>query len=412
MTFPMAIIADDLTGAADSAAVFGPVIDAWVALDARSLPDGDLVAVDTDSRYASEERAVEVVGEAARTAVAAGARLHKKIDSILRGNVAAEVAATLDAVDAARPGPALAVVAPAFPATGRTTVGGVVHVSGEPLSSAPHGGDLLALLEAGGVRAGLAERGAVRSSAFALTMRINELAAQGCRAVVCDAETDEDLQAVQLAMALLERPVVLVGSAGIMRVSVYDLAADSDGIVCRADAGGADRTTLVVCGSSTEISHEQVEQLAGQDGVRIVDVRAPYGPQQRAEALAAARAAFAEHLDPVVVPDRQQPVRDDWAPVVEEAMAEVGGQLLAERADVLSGAVLTGGATARAVLLRAGAGRMSVKGEVEPGTVLSAMDCGDGLPLITKSGSFGDAQALLRCRLTLRGLGPADVPST
>jgi uncharacterized protein YgbK (DUF1537 family) len=52
---------------------------------------------------------------------------------------------------------------------------------------------------------------------------------------------------------------------------------------------------------------------------------------------------------------------------------------------------------------------LSVKGEVEPGIVLSAVERSDGLSLITKSGSFGDAEALCRCRLTLRGLGPADV---
>ncbi|OAI65685.1 Hrp-dependent type III effector protein, partial [Ralstonia solanacearum] len=41
-------------------------------------------------------------------------RLYKKIDSTLRGNVAAEVAALV-------PVAGLAVVAPAFPAAGRTT---------------------------------------------------------------------------------------------------------------------------------------------------------------------------------------------------------------------------------------------------------------------------------------------------
>lgn len=412
MTFPMAIVADDLTGAADAAAVFGPVIDAWVALDADALPAGDLIAIDTDSRYLPVEQSVDAVGLATRSAVASGARLHKKIDSILRGNVAAEIASVLDTVDAGSEQPALAVVAPAFPATGRTTSGGVVHVHGEPLADGPQGGDVVALLGHGGLHAGLAERDIVRSSALALAIRISELAGQGCRAVVCDAETDEDLQAVQLAIALLDRPVVLVGSAGLMRVSVYDLAADSNGIFCRADAGGATAMTLVVCGSSTEISHEQVAQLVDQSDVRIVDVCAPYGPRERSEALAAARAAFTEGLDPVLVPDRSQPVLADWSQVVEEAMAEVGGQLLAEYRQTLSGAVLTGGATARVVLQAAGVNRLSVKGEVEPGIVLSAMDDRDGLSLITKSGSFGDADALRRSRLTLRGLGPAGIPLT
>ena len=60
----------EVTGAADAAAVFGPVIDAWVALDADALPAGDLIAIDTDSRYLPVEQAVDAVGLATRSAVA------------------------------------------------------------------------------------------------------------------------------------------------------------------------------------------------------------------------------------------------------------------------------------------------------------------------------------------------------
>ena len=52
----------------------------------------------------------------------------KKVDSTLRGPLAAEIEAALAASGRTR-----AVVAPAFPATGRTTVGGVQHLDGVPV---------------------------------------------------------------------------------------------------------------------------------------------------------------------------------------------------------------------------------------------------------------------------------------
>ena len=58
-----------------------------------------------------------------------GARLvYKKLDSTLRGNVAAELAAAFGAAGRER-----AIVAPAFPAAGRTTVGGTQLVHGVPV---------------------------------------------------------------------------------------------------------------------------------------------------------------------------------------------------------------------------------------------------------------------------------------
>ena len=62
-----------------------------------------------------------------------GARLvFKKIDSTLRGNIAAETEAVLRAADAT-----LAVCAPAFPGTGRTTVDGVQYAHGERVGDVP-----------------------------------------------------------------------------------------------------------------------------------------------------------------------------------------------------------------------------------------------------------------------------------
>jgi 4-hydroxythreonine-4-phosphate dehydrogenase len=75
--------------------------------------------------------------------------------------------------------------------------------------------------------------------------------------------------------------------------------------------------------------------------------------------------------------------------------------LLRERHTELAGVVLTGGETARAVLLAAGAHSFTVLGELDPGVVLSRVPALGNLPLVTKAGAFGEPATLDRARRTL-----------
>jgi uncharacterized protein YgbK (DUF1537 family) len=111
----LAVLADDLTGALDAAAPFAARgLGTVVALRQQALPRcldqaPDIVAVSTDTR--------ELDAEAARSAIAncmrllpGGLPVFKKIDSRLKGNIAAE----LDAIPFEK-----ALVIPAIPAFGR-----------------------------------------------------------------------------------------------------------------------------------------------------------------------------------------------------------------------------------------------------------------------------------------------------
>src|ERR671910_3452089 len=126
----IAMIADDLTGAADTGVQFvhAGYKTAVFFRDSEVLDDDlDAVVFDTDSRAMPAGFAAKRVLEAARAASKARI-IYKKLDSTLRGNVAAELAAALDGARRDR-----AVVAPAFPAAGRATVGGIQHVHGVPV---------------------------------------------------------------------------------------------------------------------------------------------------------------------------------------------------------------------------------------------------------------------------------------
>jgi len=135
MTSRWLILADDLTGAADCAAAFAKRGIETVVSWGVSTADATVLAIDVDSRALS-------AGEAAARQVAAqsrhwrgGMRLYKKIDSTLRGQPAAELAAQLAAPAIGAHRPPLAVVAPAFPAAGRHTREGCVVVDDRPLEA-------------------------------------------------------------------------------------------------------------------------------------------------------------------------------------------------------------------------------------------------------------------------------------
>ena len=127
-------LADDLSGALDAAAAFDHagrrvrivlVGEAW-----EVEPDDDVIAVTTETRNAPPPLAAETVRRAIEHGQAKGARLvYKKIDSTLRGPVAAELGALADALPKAR-----ILFAPANPRVGRTVRDGVLLVRGTPVA--------------------------------------------------------------------------------------------------------------------------------------------------------------------------------------------------------------------------------------------------------------------------------------
>ena len=96
----VAVIADDLTGAADTGIAFALAgVPTFVAFGERNPPAGSrVVAFDTDSRALAADAAAARASAAATRACERGVRtIYKKIDSTLRGNVGAEAAAILRA---------------------------------------------------------------------------------------------------------------------------------------------------------------------------------------------------------------------------------------------------------------------------------------------------------------------------
>ena len=114
------VVADDLTGACDSSVAFLAMGSVGVTLWPPPIdPAWNCVAISTESRDESAQTSTHRSSEAAAALRKAGVDLwFRKVDSLMRGNVAADIAGTLEVSNDG------CVLAPAIPEEGRITVGG------------------------------------------------------------------------------------------------------------------------------------------------------------------------------------------------------------------------------------------------------------------------------------------------
>jgi uncharacterized protein YgbK (DUF1537 family) len=404
------ILADDLSGAADC----GVQAARWgMHTVLRLAPPGGSVAAgssdgalswDLDTRSGDVARAVQRTAAAARS-VGRDQRLYVKLDSSLRGHIGATLDAALDAT-----GAPLALVAPAFPGQGRTTVDGRHSVRGVPAQ------ELAGLLSAQS-RNTVATLGLAAIRAGAARETLAALAGPGPWIVACDAEHHDDLERIARDLADPLRHAVWAGSAGLAAALAEVVA----GPACPPPPAAfpiVDGPVLVVAGSTAPETLAQVGQLLAGGPVAFVSVaaaalaaggrRAGAESERAAAALSSVLAAGGDAVLNVVgrAPDADR-----------SRVAGVLGAIVRRACDPLApgGLVLTGGETARAVCGALGIAELELLGEVEDGIPLAlahvtGLPGASPLPIITKAGAFGGPASLLCCCATLHGRTPCPVP--
>ncbi|WP_329445430.1 4-hydroxythreonine-4-phosphate dehydrogenase PdxA [Streptomyces canus] len=384
-------LADDLSGAAETAVALG--MPGRIVLGPASMDSpayGEAVVVDLDCRCLPASDAARRVREALR-AVPPGVLVLKKADSLLRGNLAAETAACAEGAEGV-------VVATALPALRRTVRGGVVHLDGVPLhttdawraeSTAPPPSISAAL---GDARTTLVPLEAVRGDALPAVLRE---AVDAGQLPVCDAETDADLDLIAQAALACGPGVRLMGTSG-LAAAVGRLLRRTDGDVAPTTAGegrqalaggGRQRPLLVVVGTADPSAPAQIAQLTGR-GARHVSVSpdvmnsGPVNSDVPADVT-------------VLSIDSGPGIRPGSARRLVSALA----RLAADRAGDAD-LVLTGGETARRVLDAIGVAHLAPLGQIHHGAVHARTP--DGRHVVTRPGSFGDTDSLLRIATALR----------
>jgi uncharacterized protein YgbK (DUF1537 family) len=353
------ILADDLTGACDSGVAFlvsgravrvmlgAPAGIAHIEFPVSGDGGPDVVSFTTETRNVTEQEARgRVVEVMATLADAAGPVLvFKKIDSAARGNMGAETVATLEAS-----GAALALVTPAFPQEERTVHAGILSVrdcSGQDsrISLRDHFSQMdstrIDVLRAGPVPNLLGE--------------IRRAIDRGIRILLCDAETQEDLERLAAAALHLQGSILWAGSAGLARA----LSATLPGLDRRTIPQTARRRgrTLLFTGTTHPVTQLQLSCLEEH----------PRGPDYAV-------------------------VRIDCGPASQQ---EIRAAFAAQPAAAL---ILTGGDTAALVLQSLGACSILLGGELAPGIPWGFVEGGaaEGCLVVTKSGGFGERDALVR----------------
>jgi D-threonate/D-erythronate kinase len=411
----MLIIADDLSGAADCAiACTSTGMRASVALSEENAElNAEVLSVDSDTRHLQSHLAADrVSGLMRRYSKNPNLLVYKKIDSTLRGNVGAELAAILKVRRDGTNRRAVALLAPAFPAGGRTTVKGRQLVHGNLLhesetwlhQQSPCFTDISSMLQAAGLRSVLVTLDQVRLSNWALQRAISNLSSDA-DVVVCDAETDEDLQSIATASRVLGSETIWAGSAGL----AYHLpraAGLSNATAPSIPERFATGPAFIVIGSMSSVSRQQVAGLAETQDVEIVSV-----PPRVLLAGSTSNlwAEFSGTLDKTLQEGRNIAVVLESVDQFDHSKGRLLSSALALMVspfrDTVGSLIASGGETARAILERWGITSLRLIGELEPGLPFAIAEAHErSLPVVTKAGAFGNSQTLVRCLQYLNAL--------
>lgn len=413
------IIADDLTGANDSGVQlakhgFGTSVLFEVPNNANPL-DHALV-IDTNSRSLKQSEAILAVREASEYLKRAHVKhIYKKIDSTLRGHLAIELVEIKKVFE-----PEFLIIAPAFPAYGRTTVGGVHYVNGIELSETEVKSDpthpvreseIKRILEKeikeeiGSIFIEDIQRGLVKD-------RLAEYKEKDICYIVCDAETEEDLWKIVNSVLSITDNIVWVGSAGLTEALAECIVESGDS---KNNIINNQNYVMTVCGSLSEVSQKQVAFAINQSDVAAikVDTRLIFDKQwdqYKQKYSEEIMKAFRKNKNVVLyVPSDQEIIEavNKLENLSKLSNYEIGQNISGALGDIVLLVtenfpcqiryVLTGGDTAKSISKKLGATGLKLLNEIEPGIPVGKLigtKCGE--VVITKAGGFGQEDSLYR----------------
>jgi uncharacterized protein YgbK (DUF1537 family) len=414
------ILADDLTGANDTAIQFANqglsalVIthgDFSTALDVDAY---DVVAVNSNSRGMDAGAAYHTVRDMVRRLEAKrrGCFFYKKIDSVLRGNPGKELAAVMDELEIP-----LALAAPSFPANRSVMEHGLLS-SGFNGTGGSGPVDAVRVFALGSNRPvkniPLEE---IRRGHPAVIEYIENHNTGESQIFAADAVTDEDLEIIFRAYIDIDKPVILAGSAALANHISRDMRKKDFCKPLRPMPGlflNQDGSILVVAGTRQGETAAQIATLSrimsvpiirfkvdmaamGRTGDAIMYAYNEAAAQMRKESrlfIIAVESMFKAEI-PLGDVDRKKAEKNELAEAISSALGILTRKLLDSfRFSVI---ISTGGDTSLGICRHLEIKGIEPLAEICPGIPIGKIADGayKGKFLITKSGRFGDKKALL-----------------
>ena len=416
-----AIIADDLSSATDCGAqVIRSGLSVVVPLGSYSLPKQagapHVISVDTDSRSLSAHEAYTKVKAASQQLFAEGwTDFYKSVDSTLRGNLGVEIEAVMDVVK-----PDCAVIAPAFPKYGRTTVNGIQYLHSRPLHETEFGTDPTApvrdadlarrLAEGSRRKSGRLTLDQLRAGSIQINNTVQKLLDDGVELVIVDIAEQEDLKRICLGLSQSELRIVWVGSTGLAEFVPFAFGVESALDISSHHHTIDSRPVLALVGSASETTRGQLHYAQTNNELKIVYLDPARmirnDSTEFEEANLNLRAAIDSGHDVALVvrASREEiAATQELGATLSLSAAQVAGRIadgLAKvscelvREGLVSGIVATGGDTANALCNALGAQALEILGEVEAGIPIMRVLSEQSMPLVTKAGGFGSQASI------------------
>lgn len=413
------VIADDLTGGADTGAQFAKnglstfliSFEESRPVDFLKYDRQDVLVINTDSRGLKPKEAVHLVSSLLKSSYPDFFPvIYKKIDSTLRGNIGYEIDALIQETNAFA-----CFVAPSYPEQERTVVNGTLLVGGRSLASSEisdgpelqesHICNLLKRQSRNSIGwIGLKE---VTSGGRDLRRRVDEEARKGTRILVFDAVSRQDLRNISdLAFRMEKRPL-LAGSAGLAKEVAQALSSSKS--VDHHPPQKSSRflkQVFIISGSASSVTHRQLKHLAAKN---VPEFTLPL-PWLTTETLSeiekkefSDRVAIALSKNHVILRSPPQfPPKDlTGLPIhlkITKMLAALALSVMQEsEVDPQALAlVLTGGETAMSLVRLFQAEGITVEGELLEGIMKGYLVGGKWgcLTVVTKAGAFGKEDTL------------------
>lgn len=419
------IIADDLTGANDTALQFklnGADTNILLDKNIENTKGGvsQAWAISTESRNCPPQNAFEKVKEATELFVEKinPDFFYKKIDSTVRGNIAVEVLSVLKVL-----GWDAAVIMPAFPQEGRITVGGYHLLKGVPIERTemardPHSpiteSHLPTLLknQLGPNLENLVaniELKTILDGAGPILMELNKLISNGKKLIIADSASTTDLEQIVLAMQKSSYRILPVGTAAAAKVLSNEwFPPNEEEEVLPIKLPKLPK--FIVSGSATQITANQIDKLEQSDEF---DENSLIMELDMNTVLSGVNDSLVDRITSNLVNDNivlvhtskliknfdgfaEDTIKADLtksglANVITDFLAELTKQVLEKRKAIL---ITLGGETSFKCCNAINANQLKLIDEVVPAIALSKSVNSNQL-IVTKSGNLGGVNTLI-----------------
>lgn len=391
------VIADDLTGANDTGLQYAK--EGWpvsIQLTHSCSPPQQqgVTVVDTETRELSGEMAGRAIGAwMHRWPLHTADCVYKKVDSTLRGNIGAEVGRLLQTGYFSS-----AVIAPAYPQSGRTTVNGIHYVHGVALEDTEY-------LPAGGHRtsrlAAVVQRQldipvlALTGDQVADAAVWQQLGRGGHSqplVIAPDVRNAADLDHIERNAQYLPGKILWVGSAGLAQ-TLASKAPCSPRTTAPLPVLPLCTSAAIVAGSLSAVTRKQLQIV--EEFLECSVMR--FSPEQLQDRAAVRNGVhrWDGRTVPVLTTEERRSTQTSShrADQVAQGLGYAAEILVKERG--VGGLFITGGETAVYVCRQLGVRELFILDEVEEGIPYCAANPHQ-LHLVTKAGGFGSEQAMVR----------------